>query len=240
MRLLVLGFLLLSLGACAATPEVPPAPVTSPDRPEPSPQRRAAVEVSVRGDGLRVRLREDGQMWVEQGGSVEEWRLPVEAVEPVLAAFRSSRLFGPASQPSESRGPLAVGLRQGDLDQVRAPRTPTADLRALAQLVKDRVPGQEGVGPDGVWVAGTLVHEDLEGGLWKIQAGPQQHFILAETPAGFRSGERVQATGRPAAGDTMGVHMAGPYYEVLTLRRTTYAGTPETVPSPPRPDSTPP
>ncbi len=237
MRILVLGLLFLSLGACAATPEVPSGAVASPVGPAASPPRsEASVEVSFDEEGLRVRLRDDGRMRVEKGDSVEEWRLPVEATEPVLSAFRASGLFGRAARPSESGGPLALGLREGDLHQVRAPRTPTPELRALAQLLKDRVPGREGVGPDGVWIAGTLIHEDLEGGVWKVQAGPQQHFVLAQAPPGFQSGERVRATGRPAAGDTMGIHMAGPYYEVLTLRRSPAA--PEAVASPLRPGPT--
>jgi hypothetical protein len=176
--------------------------------------------------GLRVRLRNDGQMRVERGAVVEEWLLPAEAAEKVLATFRSSGFFGPASRPSETGGALAVGLSEGDLHQVRAPRTPTPELRALARLLEDLVPGQQGVGPDNAWIAGTLIYEDLEGGLWKIQTGPQQHFVLATPPQGFQSGERVRATGRPAPSDTMGIHMAGPTYEVLTLRRVAGAASP--------------
>jgi len=218
MRVLLFLLLLLPLGACAATPETPgtsASPVTR------TPERHAVLSrATVEEGGLRVDLEHGGRLVVRTGDApAEEWWLPEEVAAQALESFQASHLFGPASRPTEAEGPLRVTFQHGDLTQVRAPRQPSAELRALARILKDLVPGEEGAGPDACWIVGTLQFEDLEGGLWKVHVGPDQEYVLTETPDGLSSGDRVRLTGRPAPPDQVGIHMAGPYYQALTLRR---------------------
>ena len=223
MRPFLLVLLLLALGACAAAPEGPP-PAAAPQPPSPpaaaSPRVQASLaEVTLEEGSLWILLREDGLLRCRlKPEAEEEWQLPAAAAARVVGEVRSSGFFGPSSRPVEAGGALRLSFKQGDLVQVRAPREASPELQALARRLKDLVPGSKGVGPDQVWIAGTLVYEDLEGGLWKIQVDPERSFVLATPPSGLRPGERVRATGRPAPQDSVGIHMAGPTYEVLTLR----------------------
>lgn len=234
MRPLIMLLMLLALGACAAVPEAPPAPPAGPGAAVPespgspalpsSPSAASApVQVSLEEPGLAVSLRGDGALRVGRGAEVEEWRVPVEAAEKVVTSFRASGLFGPAAKPAESGGALRLGMAEGDVWQVRAPKTPDRKLMDLAGRLRSLVPGEEGTGPDEAWIAGTLLYEDLEGGTWKVRVAPDRDFVLATAPEGIPAGTKVRATGRPASADTVGLHMAGPYYEVMTLRPTAAA-----------------
>jgi hypothetical protein len=218
MRAFLFLLLLLPLGACAAAPETP-TPAASPTRPastRPAPSSRVTLEKP----GLWVELEQGGRLVVRAGEApAEEWVLPEEVASQALDSLHASGLFGPASSPSEAGGALRVTFRQGDLTQVRAPSQPAPEFRALARILEDLVPGKEGEGPAACWLAGTLEFENLEGGLWKIRTGPDREHVLTEVPEGFFSGDRVRLTGRPAPPDQMGIHMAGPYYQVLTIRR---------------------
>lgn len=218
MRAFLFLLLLLPLGACAAAPETPTPPA--------SPQGQAsgrpglASRVTLEKPGLRVELEQGGRLVVQAGDApAEEWVLPEEVASQALDSFHASGMFGPASSPSETGGTLRVTFRQGDLTQVRAPSPPPPELRALARVLEDLVPGEVGEGPAACWLVGTLEFENLEGGLWKVRLGPDREYVLTEVPEGFSSGDRVRLTGRPAPADQMGIHMAGPYYQVLTMRR---------------------
>ncbi len=215
MRGLFLLLLLLASGACAATPEAPPPPAT------PGPVARSGVlRVTLEEPGLRVDLEQDARLIVRMGeGPAEEWLLPEEVSSQALQAFRSSSLFGRTSSPTEAEGATSLTLQEGDLTQVRAPRQPSPEFQNLARVLKDLVPGEEGAGPSECWIAGTLLFENLEGGLWKVRIQPGREYVLMDPPEGFTSGERVRLTGRPAPSDQIGIHMSGPYYQVLTLRR---------------------
>lgn len=218
MRAFLFLMLLLPLGACAAAPETPP-PSASPVA-QASGRPAVPSRVTVEEPGLRVDLEPGGRLMVRTGDApAEEWRLPEEVASQALESFQTSGQFGPASRPSEAEGPLRVTLQQGDLTQVRAPSQPSPELRALARALKELIPGEAGAGPSACWLSGILQFENLEGGLWKVQVGPDQEYVLTEVPEGFSSGDRVRLTGRPAPQDQMGIHMAGPYYQVLTMRR---------------------
>ena len=97
----------------------------------------------------------------------------------------------------------------------------------------DLVPASQGVEPNGLWMAGTLEYENLEGGLWRFNAdAPVQghdswvlRSALIATPlrdilqkGGVKSGQRVRVSGQPAAPENnFSFFMAGPIYELTAV-----------------------
>lgn len=223
MKRVLLALVVLG-SACGPRPADPPSPAASPvatatatATATPSPAAAAPAVLTLEEPGLSVRLAGTGEMTVEREGKpAEEWRLPPEAVARTLDALG---VFEPTAAPEEAGGPVKLTLERDDLKQVRAPKAASHGFMQAVEAVRALVPQDRGSGPEDAWVAGELVHTDVEGGTWKIRVGPDKEFVLATFPEGFQAGQRVIATGSPArAGETMGIHMAGPYYEVLTMR----------------------
>lgn len=220
----VLLTLVLLASACGPRPEDAPSPAASPvvtptatATATASPAAATGAVLTLEEPGLTVRLTGSGEMTVErQGKAPEQWRLPTDAV---AARLQGLEIFEPTAAPEEAGGPITLTLERDDLRQVRAPKGASPTFQQAVETVRALVPQERGSGPDDLWIAGELVHQDVEGGTWKIRVGPDKEFVLATFPEGFQAGQRVIATGSPAkAGETMGIHMAGPYYEALTLR----------------------
>lgn len=207
-------------GPTGIPPTSPPPPSPAAVSPTPSPASSTGAVVTLEEPGLQVRLADSGELTVRRdGGAPEEWRLPVAAASRVVGSLRESRLFGPTAAPAEDGGAVKLSLQEGDVTQVRAPREGAPDFLAAVEDVRALVPRPTGSGPDDAWIAGELVHQDLEGGTWKLVVGPGKEYVLATFPEGFQAGQRVIVTGSAAKeGETVGIHMAGPYYEVLTMK----------------------
>lgn len=230
MKRAVLALVLLASLACGPRPEpgptaaspspVPASPAVG-QSPSPAASTSTGAVVTLEEPGLRVRLAESGALTVEHGDApAEDWRLPAETAAAAVAGLRRDGLFGPSATPAEAGGAVKLSLEEGDVTQVRAPREPDATFQEAVASVRALVPKSTGSGPGDVWVAGELLHQDLEGGTWKLVVGPGKEYVLATFPEGFQTGQRVTATGAPArAGETVGIHMAGAYYEVLTMKR---------------------
>lgn len=76
---------------------------------------------------------------------------------------------------------------------------------------------------------GELQFEDLEGGTWRLLTSEQTWVLRAAagrpsleamlSEAKLKSGAKVQVHGRPAsAEENIGINMAGPYFEVDSLK----------------------
>jgi hypothetical protein len=69
-----------------------------------------------------------------------------------------------------------------------------------------------------ITLSGELRHEArLEGGTWILRSEGTD-WCLHGVPEGFRSGDRVTATGR-ARPDRVCIHMAGPIFQLSALKR---------------------
>lgn len=78
-------------------------------------------------------------------------------------------------------------------------------------------------------LVGTVTYEDLEGGLWRFVGEDGESWVLKSSgtvslegmfdEAKVKSGSKVLLRGAPANSEgNIGIHMAGPYYEVASVK----------------------
>ncbi|MCR5662360.1 MAG: hypothetical protein K6G50_09565 [bacterium] len=103
---------------------------------------------------------------------------------------------------------------------------PATDSQAYKQALEafeKYVPADTGAGPDNCWLAGTLEHEDLEGGIWKLKTDAESFVLVpaddkmsdADMIGSHKAGDKVRVTG--SVSDDMSIQMAGRLYKVIGL-----------------------
>ncbi len=192
-------------------------------------------------------------------GSCEEARWESQRYSLVLTAQGELRVFDPHTdgankellfvcqyEPATARKVLTELIQvqlQTEQSKVKGATLTLTDKEGKCNSVKVKtsagkplfqlLPHTKGQGPEQCWIAGTLQHEDLEGGLWRLNGTvnkDQFSFVLRPSTgssatidsqiaeAKIKDGDEVFITGKPVpAEEGFGIHMAGEYYEVLSI-----------------------
>lgn len=158
----------------------------------------------------------------------EELRLSPEAgkqaVDEVANAAKAneSELLDMSADPASVLGKPRMLIVYPGLIRTWSATDSKSYQQAFESLAK-YVPADTGAGPDNCWLAGTLEHEDLEGGIWKLKTDAESFVLVpadekqsdADMIGQHKAGDKVRVTG--SVSDDMGIQMAGRMYKVIGL-----------------------
>ncbi|MCR5661733.1 MAG: hypothetical protein K6G50_06350 [bacterium] len=147
-----------------------------------------------------------------------------QAVEELVNAARAneSELIDMTKAPESDLGKPRILIAYPGLVKTW-PATDSKPYGQAFEAFEKYVPADTGTGPDNCWLAGTLEHEDLEGGIWKLKTDAESFVLVpadekqsdADMIGSHKAGDKVRVTG--SVSDDMGIQMAGRMYKVIGL-----------------------